>query len=158
MRKLIAILSIVTIILACSDVKKNDLKNSSELIQTKTGTFLSAKVNGVEFYSDNPNYSKFDNVINLYGYNKGITERILFHIVYDNGPSTYNVGKAINKKGNMIYTQNKIHWIASKHRGKGTITLIEKGNYLLGEFSFSAKENNITKQITDGKFKVKMKK
>ncbi len=152
--KLITITMLLLVVIACK--KENSSNNKIE--QTQNNTFLTAMIDGVKFYSDNPNYSKFDNVINLYGYNKGKTERILFHIVYDNGPSTYNVGKAINKKGNMIYTQNKIHWIASKHRGKGTITLIEKGNYLLGEFSFSAKENNITKQVTEGKFKVKMKK
>ncbi len=147
MKKLITILLILTVTLACSDTKKN---------KSKTGAFLSAKINGVEFYSDNPNYSKFDDSINLYGNSKDKTEKILFHIVYDNGPSTYNMGKATNKKGNMIYTQNNVSWIVSKHRGEGTITLTEKGDYLIGEFSFSAEDDNITKQITEGKFKVKM--
>lgn len=158
MKKLITILFILTVTLACSDAKKNTPKDKNAIKQNKTETFMSAKINGVKFYSDNPNYTKFDETINLYGESKDKTEKILFHIVYDNGPSTYNMGKVINKKGNMIYTHNKVSWIVSKHRGEGTITLTEKGDYLIGEFSFSAEDDSITKQITEGKFKVKMNK
>lgn len=158
MKKLITILLMLTVTLACSDSKKNKVVGSNMINQTKTGDFLSAKINGVKFYSGNPNYSKFDNTINLYGKSKDKTEKILFQIIYDNGPSTYNMGKAINKKGNMIYTHNNVPWIVSKNRGEGTITLTEKGDYLIGEFSFLAEDDNITKQITEGKFKVKMNK
>lgn len=145
MKKIITILLILTVVLACSDTKTN---------KPKSDVFMSAKINGVKFYSDNPNYAKFDDVIDLYGKSEDKTEKILFHIVYDNGLSTYNMGKATNKKGNMIYTHNEVSWIVSKHRGEGTITLTEKGDYLIGEFSFSAEDNNSTKQITEGKFRV----
>ena len=55
----------------------------------------------------------------------------------------------------MIYSNNKVHWIASKLRGEGTITLTEEGRYLIGKFSFTAADNENKKQITDGEFKVK---
>ncbi|MBL1279067.1 MAG: hypothetical protein COA33_002265 [Fluviicola sp.] len=158
MKKLITILLILIVTSACSDTKKNKPESNNAVIQANTDVFMSAKINGVKFYSDNPIYNKFDDQIDLYGISKDKSEKILFHIVYDNGPSTYNMGKATNKKGNMIYTHNNIPWIVSKHRGEGTITLTEKGDYLIGEFSFSAKNDNITKQITEGKFKVKMNK
>ncbi|TLP74284.1 hypothetical protein ES765_16460 [Maribacter sp. ACAM166] len=57
----------------------------------------------------------------------------------------------------MIYTNSKGHWIASKFRGEGTITLTEVGDYLIGKFSFTAVVNKIKKQITDGEFRVKKK-
>jgi hypothetical protein len=158
MKRLITMILILTVTLACSDTKKNKPKGSNAVIQANTDAFMSAKINGVKFYSDNPIYNKFDDQIDLYGISKDKSEKILFHIVYDNGPSTYNMGKVTNKKGNMIYTQNNVPWIVSKHRGKGTITLTEKGDYLIGEFSFLAGDENITKQITEGKFKVKMNK
>lgn len=56
----------------------------------------------------------------------------------------------------MIYTKAKVHWIVSKKRGEGTITLTEEGNYLIGHFSFIGTGNNKNdiKQITDGEFRV----
>jgi len=150
MKKLITITMLLLMIVACK--KENSSNNIIE--QAQNDTFLTAKIDGVKFYSDNPNYSKFDNLINLYGESKDKTEKILFQIVYDNGPSTYNMGKATNKKGNMIYTHNKVPWIVSKHRGEGSITLTEEGGYLIGEFSFAAVDNENKKQITEGEFRV----
>ncbi len=156
MKKTTLIILLIVLTCSCSDAKKN--KGSNEIKQAKAGAFMSAKINGVNFYSDNPTYLKIDNFINIDGRSKDKTEIIRLQIRYDNGSATYTVGKKTNKKGNMIYTYNKDHWIASKHRGEGTITLTEKGGYLIGEFSFTGDSGNNTKQITDGKFKVKSKK
>jgi len=140
----------------CSNAKKN--KGSNEVKQSKTETFMSAKINGVNFYSDNPTYLKIGDFISIKGKSKDKTEIIRLQIRYDNSSTTYTVDKKTNNKGNMIYTYNKEHWITSKHRGEGAIILTEKGGYLIGEFSFTGDSGSNTKQITDGKFKVKMKK
>jgi len=53
----------------------------------------------------------------------------------------------------MVYTNTKVDWLAAK--GKGTITVTEEGDYLIGDFSFTGvnKEDSSTKQITNGKIK-----
>jgi hypothetical protein len=146
--------------MGCNDNKKSKISGGNKIDQTQSDSFLSAKIDGKQFFTNELfcNLLLDPNTISLTATSNDKIETFRFTIIYDNGPAIYTVGENSNKSGNLIYTHNKDHWIASKKRGEGTITLTEKGNYLIGQFSFDGDSSNSTKQITDGKFKVKMKK
>jgi len=156
MKKIILLLT-ATILFSCSDTKKNKISDGNKIDQAQSDCFLSAKIDGVDFYTDKPIYFSAQNIITLAAVSKDKTEKIRIYINYNKGPATYTFGKGIFNSDNMIYTHNKIDWLAAKIKGKGTITLTEEGGYLIGEFSFTGVNNEgSTKKITEGKFKVKI--
>ncbi len=158
MKKLITIAFLVAVILSCSDAKKNKISGGNKIDQAQNDSFLSANVDGVNFYIADPIYFSTQNIISLAAVSKDKIEKIRIYINYNKGPSTYPFGKGIPNSDNMVYTNNKVDWLAAKTKGEGTITFKEEGGYLIGAFSFTGvnKENNSTKQITDGKFKVRI--
>lgn len=159
MKKLITIVLLLAVTLSCSDTKKNKISNGNKIDQTQNDSFLSAKVDGTAFYSVTLNYFSAQNIITFAAVSKDETEKIRIYVAYKKGPATYTFGKGISNVDNMIYTNNSGDWLAAKTKGKGIITFTEEGNYLKGVFSFTgiSKDNKSTKQITDGKFKVRIK-
>ncbi|MGC1204785.1 MAG: DUF6252 family protein [Flavobacteriaceae bacterium] len=120
--------------------------------QVQNDTYLKATIDGETFYVKDPIYSPAGEMITVTANSKDKSQKIRIAIEYSKGPATYTLGK---DKGTMIYTKAKVHWIVSKKRGEGTITLTEEGDYLTGKFSFTGTENDKTeKQITDGEFRV----
>lgn len=157
MKNIITILLLLILTLSCSDTKKNK-SSGTKIDQTQNDSFLSANVDEVNFYIDAPIYFSAQKIITLAAVSKDKTEKIRIYINYNKGPATYAFGEGISNSDNMVYTYNENHWLAAKTKGEGTITFKEEGGYLIGSFSFTGvnKENNSTKQITDGKFKVRI--
>ncbi len=158
MKKLITIVVLATIIMGCNDGKKSKISDGNKIDQTQNDSFLSAKIDGKDFYIATPIYFSAQNIITLAGVSKDKTESIRIYIEYKDGPTTYTFGKGIPNANNMVYSNNKVDWLAAKIKGKGSITFSEKGDYLTGNFSFTgiSKDNKSTKQISDGEFKVKI--
>lgn len=161
MKKLITIIVLAVIICSCSNAEKNKEVADIKIDQTQNDTFLKAKIDGVAFYTVDLHYFSAYNIITLAAVSKDKTEKIRIYINYNKGPATYTFGKGISNSDNMVYTNNKVDWLAAKTKGEGTITITitEEGDYLIGEFSFTGvnKEDSSTKLITDGKFRVKKK-
>lgn len=157
MKKLITIVLLVVITLSCSDAKKSKTTDGNKIDQTQNDTYLKAEIDGVPFFVEDPIYISAYNIITLAALSEDKNEKIRIYINYNKGPTTYTFGKGISNSDNLIYTNTKVHWLAAKTMGEGTITISEEGGYLIGEFLFTGvnKENNSTKKITDGKFKVK---
>lgn len=158
MKKPITLLLLLVLTFSCADAEKKDIADGNKIDQAQNDTFLKAKIDGVNFYIDAPMYFSAQNIITLAAVSKNKNEKIRIYIDYKKGPATYAFGKGISNADNMIYTTNKVDWVAAKIKGEGTITLTEEGGYLIGAFSFTGtnKENTSTKQITDGKFKVRI--
>ncbi|MEE9363502.1 MAG: DUF6252 family protein [Cellulophaga sp.] len=158
MKKYITILLLLVLTLSCSDVKKNKTSGGNKIEHAQNESFLTAKIDGVKFYTNVPMYFSAQNIITLAAISKDKNEKIRIYINYNKGPAAYIFGKDIPNSDNMIYTNNKVHWLAAKTKGEGTVTLTEEGGYLIGEFSFTGvnKENNSSKKITNGKFKVRI--
>ncbi len=156
MKKLIAIVLLATIIVGCNDSKKNKISDGNKIDQTQNDSFLSAKIDGKDFYIDAPIYFSTQNIITLAAVSKDETEKIRIYINYNNGPSTYTFGKGISNSDNMVYTKDKVDWLAAKIEGEGTITFTEDGGYLKATFSFTGvnRETKKRMQITEGKFRV----
>lgn len=156
MKKPITLLLLLVLTFSCVDAKKKDIADGNKIDQAQNDTFLKAKIDGLAFYTDAPMYFSAQNIMTLAAVSKN--KKIRIYIDYKKGPATYTFGKGISNADNMIYTTNEVDWIAAKIKGEGTITLTEEGDYLIGEFSFTGvnKENTSTKQITDGKFKVRI--
>ncbi len=157
MKQLITIVLLI-ITCSCSDAKKKKTASTNDIDQAQNDTFLKATIDGEAFYAESPHYFSAQKIVSLAALSKDENEKIRIYINYNNGPATYVFGKGISNSDNMVYTNNKVHWLASKTMGEGTITITEEGGYLIGEFSFTGvkKENNSTKQITDGEFKVRI--
>ncbi len=157
MKKVITIVLLLVLTVRCSDAKEKKIANDIKIEQSQNDTFLSAKIDGVTFYTDAPIYFSAQNIITLAAVSKDNTEKIRIYINYNKGPATYTFGEGISNSDNMVYTNTKVHWLAAKTKGEGTITLTEEGGYLIGKFSFTGvnKEDSSTKQITNGEFKVK---
>ena len=156
--KLITIVVLAIIIISCNDGKKSKINEGNKIDQTQSDSFLSAKINGKDFYTDAPIYFSSQNIITLAAVSKDKIEKIRIYIEYKKGPATYTFGKDIDNTENMIYTKNDENWVASKVSGEGTITFTEEGGYLKASFSFTgiSKDNKSTKQISNGEFKVKI--
>ena len=158
MKKLITIVFLLVVIVSCSDTKKKKLKDGNKIDQKQNDSFLTATINGVNFYTDAPLYFSAQNIITLAAVSKDKTEKIRIYINYNNGPTTYTFGQGVSNSDNIVYTKDKVDWLAAKTKGKGTITFTEEGDYLKATFSFTGvnKEANKTLQITEGKFKVRI--
>ena len=156
MKKHITILMLLVLAFSCADAKKNKIKDDTKIEQTESDSFLTATINGVNFHTDAPIYFSAQNIITLAAESKDKSEKIRIYINYINGPTTYIFGKGISNSDNMVYTKDKVDWLAAKTDGEGTITFTEEGSYLIGDFSFTGvnKENKKTLQITEGKFRV----
>ncbi len=159
MKKIFTIVLLLVLTVSCSDTKKNRITGGNKIAQTQNDTFLKATIDGIDFYAEAPHYFSAQKIITLAAVSKDENEKIRIYINYNNGPATYTFGKGTSNSDNMTYTNNKVHWLAAKTMGKGTITITEEGGYLIGKFSFTGvnKEDSSTKQITDGKFRVKKK-
>ncbi len=157
MKKFITILLLLVITVSCSDTKKSKIAGDIKTEQAQSDSFLTATIDGITFYAEAPNYFSAQNIITLAAVSKDKTEKIRIYINYNKGPATYTFGEGISNSDNMVYSNTKVHWLAAKTKGKGTITLTEEGGYLIGDFSFTGvnKEDSSTKQITNGKFKTK---
>ena len=154
MKKLITIVLLAVITFSCSDAKKNKTTVDTKTDQAQNDTYLKATIDGVAFYAEAPHFIYDQKIISLAGISKDKTEKI--YINYNKGPAIYTFGKGISNSDNLIYTNNKVHWLAAKTMGEGTITITEEGAFLIGKFNFTGvnKEDKSTKQITDGEFKV----
>ena len=154
-KKLITIAWLFVITVNCFEAKKNNPIAGNKIDQAQNDSFLSAKIDGENFYEDAPMYFSAQKIITLAALSKDKNEKIR---IYKNGPTTYTFGENISNSDSMVYTNNKVDWLAAKIKGEGTITLTEEVGYLIGEFSFTGvnKESNSPKQITDGEFKVRM--
>ncbi len=159
MKKHITLVLLLVLTVSCSDAKKSKIKDDTKIEQAQSDSFLTAMIDGVTFYTDAPIYFSAQNIITLAAVSNDENEKIRIYINYDKGPATYTFGKGISNSDNMVYTNNKVHWLAAKTMGEGTITITEEGGYLLGEFSFIGvnKENNSTKHIAEGEFRVSKK-
>lgn len=155
MKKLITIVILLAITISCSETKKNKTADDNQVVENKNDAFLTALIDGEKFYTDAPVYFSSQNIISLAAVSEN--EKIRIYINYNNGPTTYTFGKGISNSDNMVYTNNKVDWLAAKTNGEGTITFAEKGGFLVGKFNFTGvnKEDNTTKKITDGEFKVR---
>jgi len=158
MKKLISTLFLIVLILSCADAKKNDPDDGSKIEQVSNNTFLSAKIDGRTFHIDSPTYFSMQNIITLAAVGNDKVQKIRIYINYTKGPGTYTFGEGISNSDNMVYTNSKGDWLAAKTKGEGTITITEEGGYLMSTFSFTGvnEEDNSTRQITEGKFKVKV--
>ncbi|WP_432410670.1 DUF6252 family protein [Rasiella sp. SM2506] len=158
MKKIITVILLVVLTYSCSDAKKNKTTDDTKTDQTQDDTYLKAKIDGVAFYAATPHFIYDQKIISLAGISKDKNEKIRIYINYTNGPATYAFGKDISNSDNLIYTNNKVHWLAAKIMGEGTITITEEGAFLIGKFNFTGinKEDKSTKQITDGEFKVRL--
>ncbi len=159
MKKGITIVLLLALTFSFSDAKKKKKTNDNKVEQAQNESFLKAKIDGVAFYADDPIYFSAQDIITLAALTKDKNEKIRIYINYNKGPATYIFGKGISNSDNLVYTNNKVHWLAAKTMGEGTITITEEGGYLLGEFSFIGvnKENNSTKHIAEGEFRVSKK-
>lgn len=159
MKKGITIAFLLALTFSYSDAKKKKTRNDTKIEQAQNESFLKATIDGVAFYADDPIYFSAQNIITLAALTKDKNEKIRIYINYNKGPATYIFGKGISNSDNLVYTNNKVHWLAAKTMGEGTITITEEGGYLLGEFSFIGvnKENNSTKHIAEGEFRVSKK-
>ncbi len=159
MKKGIAIVLLLALTFSCSDAKKKKKTNDNKIEQTQNESFLKATIDGVAFYADDPFYYSAQNIITLAALTKDENEKIRIYINYNKGPATYIFGKNISNSDNLVYTNNKVHWLAAKTMGEGTITITEEGDYLIGKFSFTGvnKEHNSAKHISEGEFKVPKK-
>ncbi len=159
MKKGITIAFLLALAFSYSDAKKKKTRNDTKIEQAQNESFLKATIDGVAFYADDPIYFSAQNIITLAALTKDKNEKIRIYINYNKGPATYIFGKGISNSDNLVYTNNKVHWLAAKTMGEGTITITEEGGYLLGEFSFIGvnKENNSTKHIAEGEFRVSKK-
>jgi len=137
-------------------LKKNRLSDGNKIEQAQNNSFLKAMINGVSFYTENLHYFSAQNIITLAAVSKDKNEKIRIYINYNNGPTTYTFGKGISNSDNMVYTKDKVDWLAAKTDGEGTITFKEEGGYLKATFSFTGVHKEIKKrmQITEGKFRV----
>jgi len=158
MKKLLTIVLLATLIMGCNDSKKSKISDGNKIDQTQNDSFLSAKIDGKYFSTDAPIYFSTQNIITLAAVSKDKTEKIRIYIEYKKGPATYTFGKGINNTENMVYTKDKVDWLAAKTDGEGTITFTEEGGYLKATFSFTGvnKETKKTIQITGGKLKVRI--
>ena len=152
MTKLTIMLFCTLAFVAC----KKENKSSDKVIESTNKAFLTATINGVNFHTDAPIYFSAQNIITLAAVSKDKSEKIRIYINYINGPTTYIFGKGIPNSDNMVYTKDKVDWLAAKTDGEGTITFKEEGGYLTATFSFTGinKETKKTLQITEGKFRV----
>lgn len=153
MKKLITIVLLITLTVSCSDAKKNNIVSDTKIGQDQNDTYLKATIDGEDFYADVPGNLSGPNRISILATGIDKTQKIQIFMEYNQGPATYTLGK-----GNisLIYTNNRVHWIASKLRGEGTITITEEDGYYVGKFNFIGTGNDKTdkKQITDGEFRV----
>ncbi len=158
MKKLITILLLVVTTSSCSDAKKSKIAEGNKIDQLQNDSFLTAKIDGADFFVEDPIYFSTLNIITLAALSKDKTEKIRIYINYNKGPATYTFGRDISNSDNLVYTSNKAHWLAAKTMGEGTITIKEEDGSLIGGFSFTGvnKEDNTMKQITEGKFKVQI--
>lgn len=158
MKKLTTIVLLLVITLSCSDAKKNKTTGDTKISKSQNDTYLKANIDGVAFFVGDPIYHSAYDIITVAALNADETEKIRIYINYNKGPAIYTFGKGISNSDNLIYTNNKVHWLAAKTMGEGTIKITEEGEYLIGKFSFTGvnKEDSSTKNITDGEFKVKI--
>ena len=156
MEKLIALVFLIFVITNCADDKKNTVNDGHKIDQAQKGSFMTAQVNGKEFHSEELNYFSAQNVITLAAVSKDKTEKIRIYINYNNGPATYAFGKGLSNSDNMVYTKDKVDWLAAKTKGKGTITFTEQGGYLKGVFSFTGVDTKSKKtiEVIKGEFEV----
>lgn len=157
MKKLITIILFLTLTISCSDDKKNKIASDTKIGQAQNDTYLKATIDGETFYTKTlHNYSSQDLIV-VAGTSKDKNQEIRITIDFNKGLGTYTLGK--ESSCSMIYTNTKVHWIASKHRGEGTITITEEDGYYEGKFNFigTGKDKTDKKQITDGEFRVKKK-
>lgn len=157
MKKLICSIILLLVIVTCK--KENKLSTDKNKEQTNSDIYFSATIDGEKLYSETPIYYKQQNVIMIAGHSKDKSEAVKMYIETKKEQTTYDFGKGINNSDNMIYVKNKTNWIASKVLGKGTVTFTEKGNYLVGSFSFIGVENENRKErkTIKGKFKINTK-
>lgn len=157
MKKIITITMLLLVVVACK--KENKLNTDESKKQTSSNYYFSATIDGKKFYSENPIHYKLQNVITIAAHNIDKSETIKMYIETKKGQTTYHFGKGIDNAENMAYVKNKTTWIASKIVGKGTITLTEKDNYLVGDFSFTGVEyeNRTDKKKVKGEFKINTK-
>jgi len=135
---------------------KKENKSSDKVIESTNKAFLTATINGVNFYTEDLHYFSALSIITLAAESKDKNEKIRIYINYNKGPGTYNFGEGIPNSDNMVYDKGESHWLAAKTNGKGTITFTEEDGYLKATFSFTGvhKETKKTLQISDGKFRV----
>ncbi len=156
MDKLIALVLLIFVTTNCADDKKNGVNDSHKIDQGQQASFMTAQVDGKEFHSEELHYFSAQNIITIAAVSKDKTEKIRIYIEYNNGPRTYTFGKDIKNANNMVYTNQSNDWLASKTKGKGTITFTEQGDYLKGVFSFIGVNTKSKKtiEVIKGEFKV----
>ncbi len=148
----IGVLSIFLIVTSCS---KDDLDN---VLQTEDNYF-SAKVDGVDFFTDFPLYlSSTEQIITVSGQNEQNTINIQISIFNYDGPRTYTIDNNTLNENGMIIVDDSGTWLTNKDNGSGSVTFVKEGRYLKGTFSFNAihSQNGTTKNITEGKFNVQI--
>lgn len=152
MKNLIAMLLFIALTISCKEAKK------FEVGQTKDDTYLKATIDGEVLYVEKPinDFISTKKIISLFAKDEDKNEKIRMVITYNNGPSTYTLGK--DQKNLFVYGNNKVDWAAVGSRGEGSVTISEEGSYLIGKFSFTGynPEGN-PKKVTDGEFRVKNK-
>jgi len=149
----ISILSVLLFFTSCSkDDKQSTPQNEEEEI------FLSAKIDGIDFFTDFPLYISFtEQEIAVSGQNDENTLNIQITIVNYSGPGSYPIGSS-NDNENIISLLDNGVWLTDKDNGTGTVTFIEEGDFLGGTFSFDAvnPQNSMIKNITDGEFYIQI--
>ncbi len=121
--------------------------------------FMSAKIDGENFFTDFPLYlPSTEQIITVSGQNDQNTINIQISIFNYNGPGTYTMGNNIPNENAIITLANGSVWITNQNNGSGTVTFIREGNFLKGTFSFNAvKElDGTTIDITEGEFNVQI--
>lgn len=151
-------LLLLALCLSCADAPKKKMADTAKLEQTQKDTYLKASIDGAAFYIAEPHYFSTLKIITIAAVSTDKTEKIRIYINYSKGPATYPFGKGISNSDNMVYTHNKVDWLAAKTNGEGSVTITEEGGYLIGKFSFTGvdKKDMSTKNITNGEFKVRI--
>jgi len=144
------ILLIVTtfMLLACSS---NDEDNIIE-----ETNFMSAKIEGQDFFTDFPIYlAPTEQIITVSGQNEENTVNIQISIFNYNGPGTYAIDTNNQNENIISIIENGTVWLTDKDNGSGTVTFTEEGNFLKGTFTFIALNSSQEAiNISEGKFKV----
>ena len=73
MKKQITIVLLILVTLSCADIKKNKPSDSTKIDEAQNNAFLSANIDGENFYTDAPIYYSAQNIITLAAVSKDKT-------------------------------------------------------------------------------------
>lgn len=127
--------------------------------QESETNFMSAKIDGEDFFTDFPIYlSSTEQIIAVSGQNDQNTINIQISIFNYTGPGTYTIDNNNPNENVISIIADGGVWLTDENSGSGTVAFIKEGRFLKGTFSFNAVNglDGTTKNITEGEFNVQI--